>query len=514
MSFIQHTLISSVCLSLLYLAYKLIYRNETNFRHLRFYLMGSVVLSLLVPFNGFTIDLVKSQNPGFALENLNVPAARDGRTAAMAVESGLNWTDLAIKIYFLIACVLIGRIVLQLLVLTYQYLKSDKIVRKDCVILLNHRFRNTFSFFGWIFIARESSSDEDLEQIIAHERIHASQYHSVDLIITELLTAVMWFNPLIWKMKNTVQLVHEYLADEGALNTGIDRLRYQALLINQVTEERLICLSSSFNHSLIKKRMKMITNSTINRRSRLKILTLLPLAATLFLLMAFVNGFFPERLQAGDSEKASESIKTLISDPLLTLNYDMPGDTMKKKTIVKIIRNENPGDTIVTETVEVIVEGDTTKTVKRIGHNGKDRIEHADNLIFISEDEDIEHVKGGNQDSIKIVKVIRHDVKSDVKHDEKFDVKHDEKFDVKHDGKKEVVIIREHKPEWTASDDALSNTLVIIDGVQHTEKNAMAGLDPDDILEMSVIKDKTKMKEYTDKEYDGVILITTKSGKR
>lgn len=514
MYFIQHTLISSVCLSLLYLAYKLIYKDETNFRHLRFYLMGSIVLSLLVPFNRFTIELLKSQSPGFAMENLNVPAAPDGQAAAMAVDSGLNRTDLAIKIYFLVALLLICRIVLQLLVLTFQYLKSEKIYRKNYVILLNHRFRNTFSFFRWIFIARNSASEEDLEQIIAHERIHASQYHSVDLIITELLTAVMWFNPLIWKMKNTVQLVHEYLADEGALNTGIDRLRYQVLLINQVTEERLICLSSSFNHSLIKKRMKMITNNTFNRRSRLKILTLLPLAAMLFLLMAVANGFFPERLQAGDSEKASQSVKTFMSDPLLALNSDMPGDTMKKKTIVKIIRNENPGDTVVTETVEVIVAGDTTKTVKMIGHNGKDKIEHADNLIFISEDEDIEHVKGGKQDSIKIVKVIRHDVKSDVKHEEKFDVKHDEKYDVKHDGKKEVIVIRENNLEWTAGDDAPSNTLVIIDGVQYTEKNAMANLDPDDIIEMSVIKDKTKIKKYTDKDYDGVILITTKKGKQ
>jgi hypothetical protein len=514
MYFIQHTLISSVCLSLLYLTYKLIYRNETNFRHLRFYLMGSVVLSLLVPLNKFTIDLVKSQKPGVVLENLNIPAAPDGQAAAMAVESGLNWTDLALKLYFLIALLLIGRIFLQLFVLAFQYLKSDKIYRKDCVILLNHSFRNTFSFFGWIFIARDSSSDEDLEQIIAHERIHASQYHSVDLIITELLTAVMWFNPLIWKMKNTVQLVHEYLADEGALNTGIDRLRYQALLINQVTEERLICLSSSFNHSLIKKRMKMITNNTLNRRSRIKILTLLPLTATLLLLMAIVNGFFPERLQAGDSEKALASLKTLISDPLLLLNSDLPGDTSKKKTIITIIKKETPGDTIYTETIEVIVAGDTTKTVRTFGHDGQDKIEHADSLIFISEDEDIKRVKGGKQDSIKIVKVIRHDVKSDVKHDEKYDVIHDEKYDVKHDGKKEVVIIREHKPEWTTSDDTPSNTLVIIDGVQHTEKNAMAGLDPDEIIEMSVVKDKTQMKKYTDKEYDGLIIITTKKGKK
>jgi len=108
--------------------------------------------------------------------------------------------------------------------------------------------------------------------------------------LIELLSAVMWFNPLVWMMKNSVQLVHEYLADEGVLNTGTDKLRYQALLINQIAEERLICLSSSFNHSLIKKRMIMMTKSKFNRGSKLKIFALIPLATILFIGVACING--------------------------------------------------------------------------------------------------------------------------------------------------------------------------------------------------------------------------------
>ena len=162
----------------------------------------------------------------------------------------INWTGCCAGFYLIITVMLLSRIIFQLLVLTYNYLKSDKIKDYGFVILLNHRFRNTFSFFDWIFVGPEEIREEDLEHIITHERIHASQYHTLDLIVIELLTAVMWFNPLIWMMKNSIQLVHEYLADEGALNTGIDKLRYQALLINQITEDKLISLSSSFNHSL------------------------------------------------------------------------------------------------------------------------------------------------------------------------------------------------------------------------------------------------------------------------
>jgi gliding motility-associated protein GldM len=91
-------------------------------------------------------------------------------------------------------------------------------------------------------------------------------------------------------MRREVQLVHEYLADEGALSTGIDRLGYQALLVNQVAEEKFILLSSSFNHSLIKKRMIMMTKSKFNQGTKLKILAIIPLSIILFLGIGCVNG--------------------------------------------------------------------------------------------------------------------------------------------------------------------------------------------------------------------------------
>lgn len=251
----------------------------------------------------------------------------------------------------------------------------------------------------------------------------------------------------------------------------------------------------------------MMTNRKFTRRSRLKILALLPLSAMLFIMMAMVNGFFPERLRAGTFEKTSELIMAPGSKLLPLLNPDSPGDTIKKKTVVKIIKKENPGDTLVTETIEVIVSGDTAKTVKVIGHDGKARIEHEGDLIFISEDEDVEHLIGTNHDSVKVVKLI--------KVGEDSDVRHDEKYDVKHDNDKDVVIIRKsHGATWTASDEELSKTLVIIDGVKHTEKNALAGVNPDDITEMSVIKDKNSIRKYTDKDVEALIVITTRKGKQ
>jgi len=256
-----------------------------------------------MPFSGFRINLDFSNNQrtignssvSNSLEKSNIPVFvksnfSDNGDKGISNQIKTNWPELLKKFYFIISFLLMARIALQIIILIFQYLKSNKEKLGNYIIIYNKQFKNTFSFFNWIFINTEFSSKDDMDQIISHEKIHASQYHSFDLILMELLAAVMWFNPLVWMMRNTIQLVHEYLADEGALSTGIDKLRYQALLINQVTEERLICLSSSFNHSLIKKRMIMMTKSKFNHRTKLKILALVPVAAFLFLGVACING--------------------------------------------------------------------------------------------------------------------------------------------------------------------------------------------------------------------------------
>jgi|WetSurSiteA1Bulk_404760.scaffolds.fasta_scaffold00151_6 hypothetical protein len=493
MAVIQYILIATVCLSIFYLVYRLLYRNEANFRHLRIFLMGSVVVSLLVPLNRFTVDIVKKNQTVITLQELDNPPGMAERASVAQTRPVINWQDMISKLYFTVTVLLLCRILLQLVILASQYVRSEKVRHKNCTLLLNHRFRNSFSFFNWIFITRDTTSQEDLDQIIAHERIHASQYHAVDLIVIELLTAVMWFNPLIWMMKNTVQLVHEYLADEGALNTGIDRLRYQVLLVNQVTEERLICLSSSFNHALIKKRMKMITNNKFNRKSRRRVLALLPLTVALFFAMAVVNGFFPERIQAGPSSVTSALSNTNEPERLPLSNLIQAQDTIKKKTVIKVISKGDPQDTVITETIEVIVDDDTTRTVKMVGHTDGGEIMHGDKLIFISEDEDIEHLNIGESDSVKVVKVYKHSSEPG-------------------GTDKNVIIIRNSKDvQWETSDKEIpSNTLVIVDGVEQKGKDPLAGLDPDQIVTVTVIKDKKSMKQYTDKDYEGVIVVTTK----
>jgi beta-lactamase regulating signal transducer with metallopeptidase domain len=486
MQILQYILFSTVCLSILYIAFRLIYRNDVNFSQMRIFLMGSVLLSLLLPMSNYKIEVWNKPHNTVSIHQIINQA---NAVSPVPENNSLNidWTGIAIDIYLLITAVFLIRLILQLIILAFNYLKSEKLKRNDCVLLINHRFRNTFSFFDWIFIGPEKIKKEDLEHIIIHERIHATQYHTLDLIVIELLTAVMWFNPLIWMMKNSIQLVHEYLADEGALNTGIDKHRYQALLINQITEDKLISLSSSFNHSLLKKRMKMMLNKKFNRRSNLKIMTLLPLAAFLFMVIALFNALIPPDLYASPAKPLNVFGFNHNSDQLNA--RETPADTIKTKTI-KIVHKQQGMDSVITETYDIRVIGDTASGTKIIYYNDKKMAGDTSRVAYVISQDHPEIMLSVNPDSIENVLV-----NTNATH-------------------KEIVTITKTiiTPENSTSEE-LSNTLIIIDGVEHMEKNAIASVDPNMIERVDVIKDKTMMKKYTDKDYDGVIIITTKDKK-
>ncbi len=299
-TFIRYILISTCCLSVLYIGYLIFQKKGKRLNQHRYYLLISIFISIIMPFTTFQITTTKSSDKTSITEVINhkietVSNITDDtfiNQATLKTESHNNYNiSLFLKaIYFTVLSILLLRLFTQFFSI-YKLAKACRSIKQErSRLLYNDKITNPFTFFNLIFIPSDYLNTNENKDILKHESIHATQYHSLDLLLVELLMAIMWFNPLVWMMKKTIQSVHEYLADEGVLNTGTDKLRYQALLINQVTEERLICLSSSFNQSLIKKRIMMMTKSKIDQGSKLRILALIPLAIVVFIAVACVNG--------------------------------------------------------------------------------------------------------------------------------------------------------------------------------------------------------------------------------
>ena len=301
MELARYLLISTACLSISFITYRLFLGKVYHFQYLRAFLTFSILLSLLLPLSAIRVDysLLFSHRPEATGSNtITVPYNNIVLTSSTEEGFFASHYILFTRIYFAIVIFMGIRILFQLFRITRLFLQSEKKKKGKNILLISSSVKSPFSFFRLIFLPEDISDKDEADSIIAHENIHASQYHSFDNLLVELVSAVMWFNPLVWRMKSSLHMVHEYLADEGALDTGIDRLRYQTLLLNHVSEERLVCLSSGLNHSLIKKRMIMMTKSKNNRGKKLKILTLVPLSAMLILAVALINGIFPQQVKA------------------------------------------------------------------------------------------------------------------------------------------------------------------------------------------------------------------------
>ncbi len=446
MNTIQYIIVASIILSIFYVAYRVIFRNVANFNQLRIYLLVSILISVVVPLLNISVNVNLFTEPKTPI---SLPFHELTTTASIPsistpVERSIDWNQIIRSTYYVVSTILIIRILLLTLALVIRYYKSER-EKVGNYTLISTNKQNTFSFFNWIFINKQNSTNEEFQQIVLHEKIHASQYHSIDLILIELLAAVMWFNPLVWMMKKSIQLVHEYLADEGALSTGIDRLRYQALLVNQTAEERLICLSSSFNHSLIKKRMIMMTKSKFNQKSKLRILTLVPITAFALLFTAGVNGLY-----AKPTKEVSSNLKTFPLSPSAS-----SADTIKANKTIQTTDKSN-------KKRFMLVQSPTVGYISN--QDGNDSAKSTSEKTIHLKDNGMLVIQENNCDST-------------------------------------IIILNEQL-------DKPSNILYIIDGVEQPDSKALDKLEAKAIVAIEVYKGE-EMKKYTSRNYDGVMVIKT-----
>lgn len=512
MGALRFIIIAAVCISIFYLAYLVFLKKETNFRNLRFYLLGSIVLSLLIPLNTYRINTgitlmrersekIKVLNTEFTVNTVPDDFTPDNSSKLQAwwneFTSILHQDNIIVMIYLAVVGALLLRIALQITILFTWIIRSEKVRQNNCTLLYNRRFKNTFSFFRWIFICEGCEANGDMKQIIDHEKTHANQYHSLDLLLMELLTAVMWFNPLVWMMKNSMLLVHEYLADEGALKSGVDPLRYRVLLLNQVAEEKLICLSSSFSsarlpgkYSLIKKRMIMMTSKKITKETKSRLLTMIPVSASLVLALSIFNGLF-----AGNSQSEKSDPGALLSSLENTVFEDLirndAKDTTKKSFSVEAVSSEKPADTIKMQVEITRIKSDASSSNEGEVHK-----------VIVTE-ESQKPVK--NMNDVVVVGYAQDSSKTKV-----------QKAQMDSSGKKIAIrYVVQGNEENQAGIKKIKvkpgrKSLIIVDGIEHPEDDAIANLDPKKIERVEVFTGEEAIKKYTNKDYDGVILITTK----
>jgi murein DD-endopeptidase MepM/ murein hydrolase activator NlpD len=142
-----------------------------------------------------------------------------------------------------------------------------------------------FSFFRWIFLPVWYRNTREAEVITAHERAHAQQWHTLDLLWIELFHAFFWFVPFVFSFKRSLKTVHEFLADEQALKCSGSKQEYLQILSRETVKNSMGGVISHFNVLTLKNRIKMISNKKSNPIKLTKYFVLVPVIG--ILLMAF-----------------------------------------------------------------------------------------------------------------------------------------------------------------------------------------------------------------------------------
>lgn len=245
---------ANIGLLLFLLLYKTLLSKETQFSYRRFYLLGGLILSLLFPWLtiGTPADVVPTLSD--TLPNHWLPTTLEQPQAA-AVQPTFNFWDLAFWLYGAVAGLLLLRFAYQIIMLMKEARKGKA---DQAVIEVDNPSFIAFSFFKLVFISKAFNLTEvDKQRILQHEQVHMRKWHSVDMVLIELVRILFWFNPLLSYYKKEMSMVHEFEADEIASGNE-HQDQYCSLLARSAIESSGYALANHFNNSLTLKRITMI----------------------------------------------------------------------------------------------------------------------------------------------------------------------------------------------------------------------------------------------------------------
>jgi bla regulator protein BlaR1 len=275
-------IIQVVLFQVLFVAvYDFFLSKETFFNKNRWYLLSTAVLSFVLPL--FKISTVQKAVPQeyYTLLPEVVLSPQKVIEAAVWYQS-INHLD----VLFWSGCILFLIVFLVKLERIIRLVLRYGTTRKDNYkLILLPKETKAFSFFNYIFLGNDIPSQKR-EKIIQHELVHSEEKHTIDLLFFEFLKIVMWFNPMVYVYQNRISLVHEYISDAVASKSDKKENYINHLLADIFQVEHISFINQFYKHSLIKKRIIMMTKTQSKKVKKLKYLLLIPLLGSMVLYTA------------------------------------------------------------------------------------------------------------------------------------------------------------------------------------------------------------------------------------
>ncbi len=333
---------STILLALLLGVYKLFLENEKMHTFNRFFLLAALVLGLTAPLVQINVSpdaTIAGLEISKVESTVNAPSEFVARTIEPVIEAApvasqtspgteeavasqqsevplLSRKQILGGVYILVTLFLLIRFgagIYQLLAKVKHGTTSS--FNNSTLVLLDEKIIPQ-SFFKWIFLNKSDfESDKINPEILEHELTHIRQKHSLDVLFIELIKTLFWFNPILYFYKHAIQLNHEFLADEGAINGSDDIQNYQSILLTFASKAASEKITSRFDFPLTKKRLMMMAKHFSSFRSSAK--SILTVCFVSFLSFVFCT----------QTEIDSDELYTNVQLKLISLPYEQIQDS-------------------------------------------------------------------------------------------------------------------------------------------------------------------------------------------
>jgi len=325
----EYLLKASAVIFIFYVCYKLFLQRETFFESNRWFLLIGLFIAATLPF--IVIPIYIEYVP--VVQQFIV--TNDGTVTQTAIKNSFNWAQILYLVYSIGALFFLVKLGIEFSSLLLM-LKKNTIHKKGTYTFVETENNvPPFSFFKYIVYNKKQFNETELNYIINHEKAHARQYHSIDILLIQLASAVFWFNPFIWLYKKELQQNLEFIADKEAQTISNCEKSYQNLLLKASVPNYQLTLANNFYNSLtrltlfgkpiaigkplgqVKKRIVMLHKSKSNKLNVWKYALVLPVLA-LFLMSANTKEIYVEKTVSAEHQAslADPSVENEITNVL------------------------------------------------------------------------------------------------------------------------------------------------------------------------------------------------------
>jgi len=319
---ITYLLKSGFLLIVFFAVYKILLENEKMFRFNRAYLLASIVFSLTIPLQLFLIDSSFSRKiTTIQLDGMMILADR-------SVLNKINYGEIFIYflsvVYVVIATILIVRFIRNVFSFYIRMKKNKVEIIKGQKVVLTQEHVLPHSFWNAIFINQEDFKNGKIpSELIAHEKAHLEQKHTLDVLFVKVIQIAFWFNPMFKLYEKAIKLNHEFLADE-AVNKQFGEVRnYQNLLLDFASHKNTVSLASNINYLITKKRLLMMTKEV----SPIKMILKVVFTTVVFVMLLFV--FSTETIAQSSINSKNQKVHKVIYDTTSVKEPQFPGGIEK-----------------------------------------------------------------------------------------------------------------------------------------------------------------------------------------